>query len=81
MYHNIGDFSKREGYDFDQLFGIAKVQVSIYAFFNLNLRMMKIYDILVCNSPSCCRFWTLEEVFFDNESSCYCIYLWIYYGH
>lgn len=28
MYHNSGDLSEREGYDFDQLFAIAKVQVS-----------------------------------------------------
>lgn len=27
MYHNSGDLSDREGYDFDQLKGIAKVQV------------------------------------------------------
>jgi len=28
MYHNSDDLSEREGYDFDQLFAIAKVQVS-----------------------------------------------------
>jgi hypothetical protein len=27
MYHNSGDLSEREGYDFDQLYAIAKVQV------------------------------------------------------
>lgn len=29
MYHNSGDLSEREGYDFDQLKAIAKVQVSM----------------------------------------------------
>jgi hypothetical protein len=29
MYHNSGDLSEREGYDFDQLFAIAKVQVRL----------------------------------------------------
>ena len=27
MYHNSGDLSEREGYDFDQLYAITKVQV------------------------------------------------------
>lgn len=30
MYHNSGDFSKREGYDFDQLYAITKVQVRLF---------------------------------------------------
>jgi hypothetical protein len=28
MYHNSGDLSQREGYDFDQIVSIAKVTMS-----------------------------------------------------
>ena len=30
MYHNSGDVSDREGYDFDQLYSITKVQVCLF---------------------------------------------------
>jgi hypothetical protein len=39
MYHNSGDLSEREGYDFDQLYAIAKVQVRLVCI-NLTTRKL-----------------------------------------
>lgn len=56
MYHNSGDLSEREGYDFKQLFAIAKVQVSRYCF----VEIQSFSDPpQVRDAPSCSRLRAL----------------------